>query len=132
MEFGNRNTDKDTILTLKRWLEAKNRDRSFADYLKECGYLRVGIFDAGEIGRILYDEIKNSGVEVCWFVDKNAEGIAELDGKPVRLMRRVFELPSVDIVIISPIYDYEAVTGFLAEHDPTICTLSLKDAAYEL
>ena len=120
MGFFNPNTDRDTILTLKRWLENKNKGRSFADYFRECGYRTVGIFDAGEIGRILYEELKDTGIRVEWFVDKNAEGIQWIDGIPVKLMQEVFDLPAVDIVCVSPIYDYEAVNRYLAAQDPQI------------
>jgi len=132
MEFANPNTDRDTILTLKRWLENKNRGKNIADYFHNCGYTSVGILDAGEIGRILYDELKGTDIKVEWFIDKNAEGIVEIDGKPVCLMKDVFTLPKVDIICISPIYDYEAVNRFLVGRDPGMCTLSLKDATYEV
>ena len=132
MEFMNPNTDRDTVLTLKRWLENKNKNHSFADYFTECGYGSIGIFDAGEVGRILYDEIKDSCIVVQWFIDKNAEGIETIEGIPVRLMKDVFTLPKVDIVCVSPIYDYEAVSAFLIKHNPEIRTLSLKDVAYEI
>lgn len=132
MEFMNPNIDKETIVTLKRWLENRNNNRNISDYFMECGYRSIAIFDAGEIGHILYDEIKNSEIEIKWFVDKNAEGICEIDGIPVKRIQEVFDLPEVDIVCISPIYDYEALNTYLVSHDANIRTLSLKDAVYEM
>ena len=132
MDFINENASRDIITTLKRWLENKNAGKSFSKYLIDNGYMTIGIMDAGEIGKILYEELKKSEVEVKWFVDRNAEGIGQIDGKPVRLLRDVFLLEKVDIICVSPIYDYEKVYSYLVEHDPTICTLSLRDAAYEM
>lgn len=132
MEFANPNFNKDTIQTLKRWLENKNEGKSFASYFRECGYSSIGIMDAGEIGRILYGELKGTGINVRWFVDKNAEGIDNIDGIPVRMMKDVFEMERVDIICISPIYDYEGVSNFLMRNDPGIRTISLKDAVYEM
>ncbi len=133
MEFANPNEIKDTMQTLKRWLENKNDGKSLADLFREYGS-SIGIMDAGEIGRILYKELRNSDqdMEIRWFVDKNAEGIGSIDGIPVRLMKDVFELERVDIICISPIYDYEAVSTFLMKKDPKIRTIYLKDAVYEL
>lgn len=133
MEFANPNSERDTILLLKRWLENKNHNRSFADYFVECGYDSIGICDAGDIGKILYDEIKSCPkIKVKWFIDKNAEGIGNIEGKPVRMMKDIFNLPAVDIVCISPIYDYESLSNYLFKDNPQISTLSLKDAAYEI
>lgn len=132
MIFSNKNEGRDTLLLLKRWLENKNKGKSFADYFTECGYRTIGIFDAGEIGRILYDELCGSDIEVKWFVDKNAEGMCRVDGIPVKLMRDVDSLPEVDVVCVLPSYDYEAVTSYLVGYDPKIRTISLKDAVYEI
>ena len=132
MEFANPNYNKDVMQTLKRWLEDKNEGKSFAEYFRECGCSSIGIMDAGEIGRILYGELKNTGITVKWFVDQNAEGIDNIDGIQVRMMKDVFELESVDIICISPIYDYEALSSFLIRNDPRIRTISMKDATYEM
>ena len=88
--------------------------------------------DAGEIGRILYGEIKDSDIKVKWFVDRNAEGIDNIDGIPVRLMRDVFTLEDVDIICVSPVFDYEALNNYLVRNDPMIRTICLKDAVYEM
>lgn len=132
MEFANPSIDRDTIQLLKRWLENKNNNKSFCDYFATAGYKTIGIMDAGEIGRILYDELRNSKIEIKWFIDKNAEGISAIDGIPVRLMKDIFGLPMVDIICVSPIYDYESVNAFLTKHNPEIHTINLKDAAYEM
>ena len=132
MDYVNANVGRDTIQLLKRWLENKNDAKSFCDYFLAAGYKTIGIMDAGEIGRILYDELRNSKTEIKWFIDKNAEGISAIDGIPVRLMKDVFGLPMVDIICVSPVYDYEAVNAFLTQHNPEIHTISLKDAAYEM
>ncbi len=132
MEFTNPSGQRDCILTLERWLENRNTGKGFAEYFLNCGYKTIGICDASAIGRILYDELRvYKAVEVKWFIDKNAEGINSIDGIPVRLMKDIFELPLVDIVCVSPIYDYGALSDFLISNNPKISTLSLKDAAYE-
>ncbi len=132
MEFANPNINKDTIQTLKRWLENKNAGKSFVDFFREYGCSSIGIMDAGEIGRILYGEIKDSDIKVKWFVDRNAEGIDNIDGIPVRLMRDVFTLEDVDIICVSPVFDYEALSNYLVRNDPMIRTICLKDAVYEM
>ncbi len=132
MLYSNVNADRDIIYTLKRWLENKNNKVCLSDHLIDCGYSDIGIADAGEIGRLLYEEIKETDVSVKWFIDKNAEGIAEIDGIPVFLLNEILDLPKVDIVVISPIYDYEELKKYIARHDPSIRTVCLKDLISEV
>ncbi|MBR1702190.1 MAG: hypothetical protein IJ716_09585 [Lachnospiraceae bacterium] len=131
MEFQNPNSNKDIIITLKRWLENRNHKKTFADYFRECGYETIAIVDAGEIGRILYDELKESEINVKWFADENAEGIREIEGIPVCLMKDMINMSDVDIICISPIFDYAAITRYLVNKNCKIATLCLKDAVYE-
>lgn len=131
MEFSNPNEGRETIILLKRWLENKNNGRTFVDYFHENGCKSVAIMDAGEIGRILYGEIKDSDIKVLWFADRNAEGLHDIDGIPVCMMKDVFDMPDVDIICVSPVYDYDAVNRYLVGHDAKYRTLCMKDAVYE-
>ena len=121
----------DTVTLFKRWLENRNDNKMFGDYLLECGYRSVVIFDAGEIGRILYDEIKKSDVQVCCFYDRNAEGIKEIDGIRVYPFSKLDKMPDADIVLVSTIYNYNYLLEKLVKINPAIRTLYLRDAVYE-
>lgn len=121
----------DTATLLKRWLENRNNGLTFDDYLKKCGYLSVVIFDAGEIGRLLYEELKNTEIEVKCFYDRNAEGINSMDGIPVYPFSKLNDIPEADIVLVSPLYNYSEVMKKLLEIDVNIQSLYLKDAVYE-
>lgn len=131
MEFSNPNEGKDTILLLKRWLENRNNNRTFVDYFHEIGCKSIAVIDAGEIGRILYGEIKKSDIKVLWFADRNAEGLHDIDGIPVCMLKDIFDMPNVDIICVSPVYDYETVNKYLVGFDVGYRTLSMKDAVYE-
>lgn len=131
LEISNANALGDTVTLLKRWLENRNNEKTFAEYFKECGYYSVVIFDAGEIGRILYDEIKNMGIIVKCFYDRNAEGIHEIDGIPVLSFSKLKDIPEADIVLVSTIYNYNVVLRMLNNVNPKIRSLYLRDAVYE-
>ena len=67
----NKNAFLDGYLVMKKWIENRNAGKTFVDYFHECGYSRIAIYDATDIGKLLYDEIKgtfsckNSIVAVC-------------------------------------------------------------------
>lgn len=132
IDYKNPNDVWDTMVTLKRWLENKLDQKSFESYFKQYGYKTIGFFDAGEIGKMFLKELQGTEIQIQWFVDNNAEGIGQIQGIPVHLMRDVLKLPRVDIVCVSPTYNYEAVNRYLVEKDSHIKTLSLKDATFEI
>lgn len=127
----NKNSDRDCFVTVKRWLENRNKGKTFVDYFVECGYNTIGIYGAGDLGRLLYDEIRNSNIKVQYFVDRNAEGIKAIDGIPVVMIDEIEKMNEVDILIITPIGNYNLISKLLVMKAPILRTLSLKDAVYE-
>ena len=64
-------------------------------------------------------------------MDRNAEGLRNIDGIPVILPSQIQKMEEVDVLVISPIVDYDAVCRLLAEEMPKIRTLSLREAVFE-
>ncbi len=131
MTLENENLNKEGFVTLKKWLENRNRGKTFADYFHEYGYQSIAIYDAGELGRLLYDEIKDSDIGVKYFIDRNAEGIKEIDGIPVIILSQIGGMEEVDVLLVSPVVNYDAVCRLLAESEPEIRTLAFRDAVFE-
>ena len=127
----NENLNRDGFVMLKRWLENRNAGKTFVDYFHAYGYQTIGICDAGELGRLLYEEIKNSDIAVRYFADRNAEGLQRIDGIPVVPLSKIADMEQVDALLISPIVDYDAICRLLAEKAPGVQTLPLKEAVYE-
>lgn len=126
------NTAQENFMLMKRWMENKNAKKSFADYFHQCGYQTIAIYGAGDIGRLLYEEIKESDIQVKYFVDRNGEGIHEIDGIPVVTISHIGEMKDVDIVVVTFINSYDAMSRRLAGYVPEIRTLSIKEAIYEM
>ena len=79
MKLENENLHKDGFTTLKKWMENRNAGKTFVEYFHEYGYKTIGIYDAGDLGRMLYEEVKDSDITVKFFVDRNAEGIGSME-----------------------------------------------------
>lgn len=127
----NENLSHDGFVMLKRWMENRNAGKTFADYIHEYGYRTLGIYDAGELGRLLYEEIKDSDITVKYFVDRNAEGLGKIEEIPVVSLPQIAEMEEVDALIVSPVVNYDVLCALLADHLPGMRTLSLKEAVYE-
>lgn len=125
-------SDRDCFVTMKRWMENNNSGKKFADYLLSCGYYKVAIYGAGDIGRLLYHDVKNSDVQVMYFVDRNAESIKNIDGIQVVLPIDIVKQKDVDIMIISPVGAFDSIKRLMVDNYPEIPVLSLKEAVYEV
>lgn len=130
-ELENANKDKDCFVTLKRWLENRNQNRTFSHYFHQYGYQTIAIYGAGDLGRLLYQELKGTDIIVKYFVDRNGEGMHQLDGIPVIPISEIHEMEEVDALIITPIGSYDGICQTLARKLPRMRTLSLKEAVYE-
>lgn len=129
--YNNQNYENDGFVTMKRWLENRNAEKSFVDYFNSYGYAKIAIYGTGDLGRLLYDEIKNSDIKVEYFIDRNGEGIREIEDIPVATINDIPEMPDVDVLVITPVGNYEAISEALARKTPEIRTLSLREAVYE-
>lgn len=96
---------EDYFAITNKWLKNRNQHISVADYFKNNHYERIAIYGMGEIGKRLYEELKEDGVEVTAVFDRSAQrldpslNVYSLDG-PV---------PEVDVVVITPTFDYDAI-----------------------
>ena len=130
-ELESKNAANDTAATLKRWLENRNAGKTFVDYFHEYGCSTIAVFDAGELGRLLYEELKDSDIKIRYFIDKNAEGINCIDNIPVVMVKSIADMPEVDLVVVSPVYNYEEVLRLFMEINSEIRSISFKEAVYE-
>ncbi len=104
------------------WLKLKQQDISCKDYFIENEYHRIAIYGFKELGERLYDELKDSEIEICYIIDKNKDSIwAEID-----VFGMDEELPDVDAIVVTPTFFFEEIERELAEK--TKCAIvSLED-----
>lgn len=111
---------------LNQWLLLKQEGKSLEKYFVENGYKTIAIYGMGEMGIRLYEELRNSSIEVKYAIDKNSSNtyseltVVELEG----------ELKSVDAVIVSAVFAFEEIEKELEKViDCTV--ISLEDVVYE-
>jgi len=121
-----------SFVTMKRWLENRNEGKSLAKYFTEHGYKRVGLYGAGELGNLLYAELRDTDIEVAYFVDKNSEGLAVVKGKPVISPEEITKHSPIDALIVTPIGNFNEICTDLIRIAPNVAVVSLRDAVYEL
>lgn len=111
---------------LNQWLILKQEGKNLSEYFKNNNYKTIAIYGMGEMGNRLLDELKQTSIEVKYAIDKNAGGTyTEVDVFSVD-----DNLPNVDVIVISAVFDYDKIEEELSQKvDMKI--ISLEDAIYE-
>lgn len=96
---------------LNQWLINKNSGKNAEKYFVEHGYKKIAIYGMGEMGNRLYDELKDTCIEVKYAIDKNADNTySELD---------VFglddNLENVDAVVVTATFAFDEIEEKLGE-----------------
>lgn len=111
---------------LNQWLILKQEGQSLEKYFIDNGYQTLAIYGMGEMGNRLYEELKNSSIEIKYAIDKNDSGTyADIDVKNLE-----DELEAVDVVVVSAVFVYDEIAEELRSViDYPI--ISLEDVVYE-
>lgn len=90
---------------LNQWLILKQTGKSLEQYFVDQGYKSIAIYGMGEMGNRLYDELKDSSIEVKYSIDSNAGNTySELE-----VLGLEDDLPEVDVVVVTAIFAYEEI-----------------------
>lgn len=88
------------------WMRLQEQGRYIHTYLKRIGVGSVAIYGDSYIGKRLCHSLRNNGVEVRYFIDRNASYLKE--DIPVYPLRE--GLPSVDLILISLVESIKDIT----------------------
>ena len=118
---------KQTNYALMRdWVELKNSGRSVASNLSDRQVAKIAIYGTGKHGTILYDELKNSDIEITAWIDNNPKGSQYCDIRVI-LAEEVGEVAlDTDMIIVTPVTEYMAIEKALKEKT-SIKIVSLAD-----
>ena len=114
--------------TLIQWLKLKIENKEIVTYLRKCGYRNIAIYGIGELGRLLYEEVKNSELNLKFFIDKNKINKEQrMNDVLIVNIEEIKQQPKVDAIIVTPIYDFEAIANQLREAGVNTTLVSLEE-----
>lgn len=110
-----------------QWMITKQEGKSIVDYLHKQDVKSVAIYGMSFVGERLYDELKDSDIEIAYAIDKNADAIyADVD-----ILTPEDDLPEVDLIIVTAVYFYDEIEEMLQQI--TDCNISsFEDILYEI
>ena len=105
--------------TLQVWMRRKNADGNISKYLIDNDIKKIGIYGKGVLGEFLYEELKDSEIEVVGFIDQLIEGSRMTEeGLILCGMENIdADMKNCDAIIITPLYDVKAVINELRNKD---------------
>lgn len=111
---------------LNQWLKLKQEGNSIEKYFLENGYKTVAVYGMGELGNRLYSELKESGIDVKYAVDRNAANIFS----DLKLLDKNEPFPYVDVMIITASFAYDEIYKELNKK-VDFPIVSLEEVVYE-
>ncbi len=113
---------------LNQWLILKQEGKSLEKYFIDNGYKTIAIYGMGEMGNRLYEELKNSNIEVLYTVDKNAASTYAEVGV---IDPEEDDFEPVDVIIVTASYAFQEIEEILSSKiDFPI--ISLEEVIYEI
>lgn len=115
------------MLLMNQWLITKQEGKGIIDFFHREEIKSIAIYGMSYVGERLYDELKETDIEVKYAIDKKADGIyTEMD-----IVTPDDELKKVDAIVVTPVFYYESILEML-EQKTESRILSLEDILYQL
>lgn len=112
---------------MNQWLINKQQGKEIASYLEKLNYKKIAIYGMSYAGERLYDDLKDTDIEVAYAIDKRAEKIYTA----LEMYTIEDELPEVDAIVVTAITFYDEIEQALMEVSD-IQVVSLEDIIYGL
>lgn len=94
-----------------QWLIDKQEGKSLVSFFEDNGYKAIAIYGMSYLGERLLDELKDSGIEVKYAIDKNADNICA--GIEVKNLED--DLPEVDMIVVTAVYFFDEIERQLTQ-----------------
>ena len=121
------NKHLEMIKLYDQWFATKQEGKSIADYLKKESVKTVAIYGMSFMGQRLYEELKDTDVEVKYGIDKNRDKIyADID-----IITPEDDLEEVDAIIVTAFLYFNEIEDLLMEKTNRQI-LSIEDLIYML
>lgn len=112
---------------LLKWLEIEQKGKSIRSFFVENGYKTIAIYGMKELGERLFDELRDSEVEVKYIIDKKADTMyADVD-----IITPEEEMEEVDAIVVTAIHYMDEIEEML-EQKVDYPILSLQEVVEEM
>ena len=108
------------------WMRLLESGKDLLPYFQERDCKKIGIYGAGELAEILIQEMRRKNeVEIVCLIDQSAAAYREKFGLPVYLPEEFTTIEDVDMVVVTAITYFDAISEKLIRMCPEMPVVSL-------
>lgn len=99
------------------WLKNKLNNKSIENYLLQNGIKTIAIYGAGNLGELLYNELKPSkNITINCLIDQ--EDVSKsLYRIPVIKPKEIKDIKNLDCIVVTPIYAFDEIEEVLKQFE---------------
>lgn len=112
---------------LNQWLRLRQKNKSLETFFTENQYKTAAIYGMGELGNRLYDELKDSSVQVKYAIDENTAGAYS----EIEIIEPEEDFQEVDVIVVTAVFAFSEIEEKLSGRTD-IPIVSLEDVVYEI
>lgn len=118
---------------VSQWLISKNQSKNILDYFIKKDIKKISIYGMGTLAELLYEEIKETDIEISYFIDRNTQELCYgLDNISIVDLDDIVNQEKVDAIIVTPIFDYDDIVLDLKGKGINETIISLESIIYEM
>ena len=117
----------DMFMLMNQWIKIYQSGDAVEKYFEEEGYRSVIIYGMNFIGDRLWNELRNTEINVICGIDKKAKSIIS----DLPLITSNEEIPQADVIVVTAISSYDAIENDLSKR--VKCNIvSIEDVIYSI
>lgn len=101
----------DLFLMMNQWVKVKQKGKNLSSYFENNNFKRIAIYGMSYVGETLVEELEDTGIEVAYGIDRNADEIFHF----VKIVPAKGELEDVDAVIVTAVSFFDDIRDMLCE-----------------
>lgn len=119
------NKYKDYYLMYEEWLDLYQNQIPLVSFFTRLNIKKIALYGNGKIGKCFANAIKDSPIEICYYIDKNANYMIE----EIPVLSLDDKLPKVDAIIVTLVNEFDDICIKLKQKCDYII-ISLEDVIY--
>ncbi|MDE6433381.1 MAG: hypothetical protein K2L07_04055 [Lachnospiraceae bacterium] len=112
---------------LNQWMAIKQEGRSLEEYFIRNGYKTIAIYGMGGMGSRLYEDLKQTNIEVRYAIDQNAV----CTDPELKMITIDDEIETVDVIVVTATFAYDEIKELLSKKTKTT-VISLEEVVFEI
>ena len=115
------------FLMMNQWVKVKQKGKNLSQYFEQNRYKKIAVYGMSYAGETLLDELKGTGIDVVYGIDKNHDLIYS----DIGIVSMEDELEKVDVIVVTAVTFFDEIERQLSEKiDCPI--ISLEEILYEV